>query len=99
MLCLRLTAVQNNDQPIDIPGPDLVDGRLALARGRDARTQLLLLSSSAAQHMSPVSMFVVIGGAPVLITETIVRGGHDSAPPLHRIYFKQARLPSACDIK
>ena len=33
-----------------------------------ATTQLVLLSSSAAQQMSPVSMAIVIGGTPVLIT-------------------------------
>jgi hypothetical protein len=74
-LSLLLAAVENVDQPIDVARPDLVHSSLAVTRAKNAQTQLDLLSSSAAQHTSRVSMVVVIGGAPVLITEVIVKEG------------------------
>src|SRR5271165_140986 len=46
----------------------------------NAQTQLVLLSSSAAQQTSRVSMAIVIGGTPVLITCVTLIGGHDSVP-------------------
>jgi len=46
----------------------------------NAQTQLVLLSSSAAQQTSRVSMAIVIGGTPVLITSVTLIGGHDSVP-------------------
>jgi hypothetical protein len=57
----------------------------------NANTQLLLLSSSAAQHTSRVSIVVVIGGAPVLITRSDrQRRARFGAVPLHRIYFDKS---------
>src|SRR5208283_962462 len=46
----------------------------------NAQTQLVLLSSSAAQQMSRVLMAIVIGGTPVLITSVTLKEGHDSVP-------------------
>src|SRR5688572_11114477 len=63
-----------------------------------AHTQLVLLSSRATQHISRVSMFVVIGGAPVLITlsdpQERARFG---AIPLHRIYYDATMRMGADD--
>ena len=79
MLCLRLTAVENTDQPIDVPGPDLVHGRLAV-RGRERKYPAAL-----AKFERSTAYLTCIDGrghwrSSALITEVIVRGGHDSVP-------------------
>ncbi|MBR0945216.1 DUF3768 domain-containing protein [Bradyrhizobium liaoningense] len=87
MLCLGLTAVENADQPINIPGLDLVGGSLVVAWNRKcAHPGRLAQLERHTAHIDRINVRCH-WRAPMLTTEVIINEGTIRRHSLHRIYY------------